>query len=164
KCPFTTHPDQHAATINGNGNGTLYVGNDGGVWTRPTSLGTVAGWQDLNTNRHTLQYYFSEPGTDPQGGTAIWGGLQDNGVSLLPGRARDMISPFGGDGGDVLVDPANADRAAMEYVDAAINVTTNGGSSDGVTPTFRTISPACEWNPKLPGCDPSPRFIAPFER
>jgi hypothetical protein len=162
KCPFTTHPDQHAAAVSGNG--TLYAGNDGGVWTRPTSLGTVAGWQDMNTNLHTLQYYFSEPGTDPQGGTAIWGGLQDNGVSLQPGRARDMISPFGGDGGDVLVDPANADRAAVEYVDAAINLTTNGGRSDGVTPTFRTISPACEWNPKLPGCDPSPRFIAPFER
>ncbi|MCO5993313.1 beta propeller repeat protein [Actinoallomurus rhizosphaericola] len=161
KCPFTTHPDQHGIAIGGDG--TLYVGNDGGVWSRPTSLGTVAGWRDLNRDLHTLQYYYAETGRDPQGGTGIWGGLQDNGTSLLPGRSPTMVSPFGGDGGDVLVDPGDSDRAAVEYTDASIAVTANGGRSDGTTPSFRLISPACEWNPDLPGCDPSPRFIAPFE-
>jgi hypothetical protein len=162
RCPFTTHPDQHAIAINADG--TLYVGNDGGIWSRPTSLGTVAGWQDLNETLHTLQYYYAEAGTDPHGGTAIWGGMQDNGTGLLPGRSDAMVSPFGGDGGDTLVNPGDSDQAAVEYVDASINITTNGGKSDGVTPSFRTVSPACEWNPDLVGCDPSPRFIAPFER
>lgn len=161
RCPFTTHPDQHTATVNTDG--TLYVGNDGGVWSRPTSLATVAGWQNLNADLHTLQYYYAEPGTDPKGGTAFWGGMQDNGTGLLPARSSLMVSPFGGDGGDVLVDPANSDRAAVEYVDASIAITTNGGRSDGVTPSFRLVSPACEWNPNMPGCDPSPRFITPLE-
>lgn len=160
-CPFTTHPDQHGIAISGDG--TLYVGNDGGVWSRPTSLATVAGWNDRNRDLHTLQYYYAETGHDPQGGTGIWGGMQDNGTGLLPGRSNTMVSPFGGDGGDVLVDPGDSDRAAVEYTDASIAVTTNGGRSDGKTPSFRLISPACEWNPDVPGCDPSPRFIAPFE-
>lgn len=160
KCPFTTHPDQHAIALTDDG--TLYVGNDGGVWSRPTSTSTIAGWNNLNRDLHTLQYYYAETGHDPQGGTAIWGGMQDNGTGLLSGRSSAMVSPFGGDGGDDLVDPANSDRAAVEYTDASIAVTTNGGRSDGVTPSFRLISPACEWNPDLPGCDPSPRFTAPF--
>ena len=162
KCPFTTHPDQHAIAVSDDG--TLYAGNDGGVWSRPTSTSTVAGWADLNRDLHTLQYYYAEAGQDPHGGTAIWGGMQDNGTGLLPGRSSVMVSPFGGDGGDVLVDPGNSDRAAVEYTDASIAVTTNGGRSDGVTPSFRLVSPACEWNSTLPGCDPSPRFIAPFKR
>ena len=161
KCPFTTHPDQHGITVSDNG--TLYVGNDGGVWSRPTTLGTVAGWRDLNTNLHTLQYYYAETGRDPKGGTGIWGGMQDNGTGFLPGTSSAMVSPFGGDGGDDLVDPANSDRAAVEYTDASIAVTTDGGRSDGVTPAFRLISPACEWDPTLVGCDPSPRFTTPFE-
>jgi hypothetical protein len=161
RCPFTTHPDQHGIAITDNG--TLYVGNDGGVWSRSTSTSTVAGWRDLNRDLHTLQYYYAETGHDPHGGTAVWGGMQDNGTGLLPGHSPAMVSPFGGDGGDTLVDPGNSDRAAVEYTDASIAITTNGGRSDGVTPSFRLVSPACEWNPTLAGCDPSPRFITPFE-
>jgi hypothetical protein len=52
----------------------------------------------------------------------------------------------------------------VSYVDASIAITTNGGRTDGSTPAFRLVSPACEWNPDLPGCDPAPRFITPFER
>ncbi|MCW2898606.1 MAG: hypothetical protein JWO67_871 [Streptosporangiaceae bacterium] len=159
-CPLTTHPDQHGIAITDNG--TLYAGNDGGVWSRDTSTSTVAGWTDLNRDLHTLQYYYAETGHDPHGGTGIWGGMQDNGTSFLPGRSPAMVSPFGGDGGDVLVDPANSDRAAVEYTSASIAVTSNGGRSDGTTPAFRLISPACAWNATLPGCDPNPRFIAPF--
>jgi hypothetical protein len=39
-CPNTTHSDQHAAAI---ANGTLWVGNDGGVFSRPTSAHTAGG-------------------------------------------------------------------------------------------------------------------------
>lgn len=162
KCPPTTHTDQHAIAISKDG--TLYTGSDGGIWSRPTSLSTVAGWQDLNVGLHTLQYFYVGAGKDPHGGTALWGGLQDNGGTLLPGDSRNVIQPFAGDGGDVIVDPANADRAALEYVDADITVTTVGGRSDGVTPAFREISPACLYNSALPGCDPNPQFIAPFKR
>jgi hypothetical protein len=162
-CPFTTHPDQHAAAVGADG--TAYFGNDGGVWTRPASLREAVRWTDRNRDLHSLQYYYAEAGRSPQGrGTSIWGGMQDNGTGLLRANNSTMVSPFGGDGGDTLVDPANADRAAVEYVDASIAITTNGGRTDGSVPAFRLISPACEWNPDLPGCDPTPRFITPFER
>jgi hypothetical protein len=163
-CPFTTHPDQHGAAIAADG--TFYAGNDGGVWSRPSALRDVIRWNNHNRNLHSLQYYFAEPGRSKRGGgVAIWGGLQDNGTSLLLPGSSTMVSPFGGDGGDVLVDPRDADRAAVEYVDMSIAVTTNGGRSSGApgSNSFRLISPACEWNPTLQPCDPSPRFITPFE-
>ena len=159
-CPPTTHPDQHALAF---ANGRVYVGNDGGVWSRAISnTGQVPGWSDLNATLRTLQYYYAGAGR-VSGGDAIWGGLQDNGESLLlPGLAT-MVSPFGGDGGDTLVDPDNGDRAVVEYVDLDMALTTNGGRSDGSTVAFREISPSCFAFTYTPSpCDPNPRFIAPF--
>ncbi len=158
-CPKTTHPDQHAVAI---ANGTVYVGNDGGVWSRPTSVHTVAGWNDLNATLRTTQYYYAGAGR-VTGGDAIWGGLQDNGESLLLPGASTMVSPFGGDGGDTLVDPSDGDRAVVEYVYLDMALTTTGGRSDGSTVAWREISPACFAFTYTPSpCDPNPRFIAPF--
>ncbi|MGI8681205.1 MAG: hypothetical protein ACR2JO_03530 [Mycobacteriales bacterium] len=160
-CPDTTHPDQHAAIISPDG--TFYGGNDGGVWRRPTSLHDVVSWTDLNRTLHTLQYYYAGIG-QLAGGNAIWGGTQDNGVTLQKPNANRIVSPFGGDGGDVIVDPNNANKAVVEYVFLNMARTQNGGRSDGSNRSFTTISPACasfEFTPDP--CDPNPRFIAPFE-
>ncbi len=160
-CPGTTHPDQHAATIGADG--TFFAGNDGGVWSRPTSVHNVVRWTNLNRTLHTLQYYYAGVGR-MAGGDAIWGGLQDNGVTLQKPNASQLVSPFGGDGGDVIVDPKNANRAVVEYVTLHMALTTNGGRSDGTNQSFIEISPACgafTYTPKP--CDPNPRFIAPFE-
>ena len=158
-CPKTTHPDQHAIAI---ADGIVYVGNDGGVWSRPTTTHTVAGWNDLNATLRTLQYYYAGSGRSGTG-VAFWGGLQDNGESLLLPGATTMVSPFGGDGGDTLVDPNDANRAVVEYVDLDMALTTNGGVSDGTTNAWIEISPSCRAFTYTPSpCDPSPRFIAPF--
>src|SRR5206468_3575666 len=130
-CPKTTHPDQHAVAI---ANGTVYVGNDGGVWKRSTSIHTVEGWTDLNATLRTLQYYYAGAGRVPGGtGDGVWGGLQDNGASLILPGAATMVSPFGGDGGDVIVDPTSYERAVNEYVDLDMFLTTNAGRSDATT-------------------------------
>ena len=157
-CPKTTHPDQHAVAF---ANGMVYVGNDGGVWSRPTRNAT--GWNDLNATLRTLQYYYAGAGK-VAGGDAIWGGLQDNGESLIaPFTGATMVSPFGGDGGDTLVDPNNGDRAVVEYVFLDMALTTTGGRSDGSTVAWTEISPACFAFTYTPSpCDPNPRFIAPF--
>jgi hypothetical protein len=156
-CPPTTHPDQHAILIAGS---SVYVGNDGGVYSR--ALRNATGWTNLNNGLRTLQYYYAAAGRSGSG-DAVWGGLQDNGVSLLTPGAATMVSPFGGDGGDNIVDPANADRAVNEYVGLDMALTTNGGRSDGTTPAYREISPACAAFTYTPSpCDPNPRFIAPF--
>jgi len=160
-CPKTTHPDQHAVAI---ANGTVYVGNDGGVWKRSTSIHTVEGWTDLNATLRTLQYYYAGAGRVPGGtGDGVWGGLQDNGASLILPGAATMVSPFGGDGGDVIVDPTSYERAVNEYVDLDMFLTTNAGRSDGTTFAWREISPSCFAFTYTPSpCDPNARFIAPF--
>jgi hypothetical protein len=156
-CPKTTHPDQHAAAI---ANNTIYVGNDGGVYTR--GLTSSSAFASANSGYDTLQYYYADAGP-VSGGDAIWGGLQDNGVSLLSPNAKTMVSPFGGDGGDNIVDHTNGDHAVNEYVGLDMALTLDGGRSDGTTAAYREISPACGAFTYTPSpCDPNPRFIAPF--
>jgi len=159
-CPNTVHADQHALAIGGR---TLYVGDDGGVYAHPLADVGVVKWRDLNATLHTLEYYYAGIGHAPGGGDLIWGGMQDNGVGLLRPHAQDMVSPFGGDGGDVIVNPANGNQAVNEYVYLSMASTVNGGRSDGSTEVYSTISPSC-FNPIYVAkpCDPNPRFIAPF--
>jgi len=156
-CPQTTHPDQHAVAI---GNGRVYVGNDGGIYSRP--LRHAQGWTNGNATLRTLQYYYAGLGRTPEG-DAVWGGLQDNGESLLLPGAQQMVSPFGGDGGDTLVDPNDGNRAVVEYTNLDMALTTNGGRTTGDPPSFREVSPSCFAFTYTPDpCDPNARFIAPF--
>ncbi len=149
-CPPTTHPDQHSAAISG---GKVYVGNDGGLYVR--NLDGSSQWKSLNANLRTLQYYAVGVGKVP-GGVSVAGGLQDNGGSLLlpedlaPGGR--MGSPFGGDGGDIIVDPDDGCKILNEYVFLDLWVTTNCGRSDGTVHAVTDVAPG----------DPNPRFIAPF--
>jgi hypothetical protein len=160
-CPGTTHPDQHAAVIDASGR--LYVGNDGGVYARPASLRGTVKWANLNKGLDTLQYYSGGVGSLDNGQLGYWGGLQDNGSSLLLTSSQQMVEPAGGDGGTVLVDPSNANRAVGEYVDLNMYSTTNGGRATFGNQGFKTISPACANVLGAPSpCDPNPRFIAPF--
>lgn len=147
-CPPAPHSDQHSVAIS---NGKVYIGNDGGVYVR--NLDGSGLWKSLNANLRTLQYYSVGVGK-VAGGVAVSGGLQDNGGSLLlPEDATgSMGSPFGGDGGDTLVDPDDGCKILGEYVFLSLEVTTNCGRSDGSTHAIRDVAPG----------DPSPRFIAPF--
>jgi hypothetical protein len=160
-CPPTTHPDQHAIAF-GN-DGKVYVGNDGGVYSRNLSASSSS-FASINDGLNTLQYYYADAGP-VAGGDAIWGGLQDNGVSLLSPGGSEMVSPFGGDGGDNIVDHTNGNRAVNEYVGLDMALTTNGGRSNGAgDPAYREITPSCSAFTYTPSpCDPNPRFIAPFE-
>jgi photosystem II stability/assembly factor-like uncharacterized protein len=149
-CPNTTHSDQHAATIAG---GTLWIGNDGGVFSRPTSVHTAGGsWTDHNRNLGTLQYYYVDSGVDPATGrTVIWGGLQDNGTSkLIEGADKfhplEASEPLGGDGGATVVDAANANNVIGDFPDLQPADTTDGGRT---------------WVDAVPD-DPNPVFIAPI--
>ena len=154
-CPMAPHSDQHSIAI---ANGRLYIGNDGGLYTRPVNgqinaNGNGTDWQSLNAGLRTLQYYSVGVGV-VAGGVAVSGGLQDNGTSiLLPGdQAGTMGSNAGGDGVKIIVDPDNGCNILTGYVDLAVYLTQSCGRSDGTTTAFRDISPA----------DPNPRFIAPY--
>ncbi len=153
-CPDTTHPDQHSIAF---ANGKVYIGNDGGVYSAPVNQQLNANrngtqWQSLNANLRTLQYYSVGVGK-VDGGWAVFGGLQDNGGSLLlPGQST-MVSPFGGDGGDSIVDPDDGCKILDEYVFLTLWVTTTCGATDGTESAVTDVSIA----------DPNPQFTAPFE-
>ncbi|MFZ0324294.1 MAG: glycosyl hydrolase [Actinomycetes bacterium] len=144
------HPDQHSISI---ANGKVYVGNDGGVYARRLD-GTQRSWTSLSTSGQldALQYYGIGIGDLPNGGTGVWGGLQDNGVSLLQSGAPTMVSPFGGDGGKMIVNPDNACQSVAEYVYLSMAMTKNCGVSTGTTDAYVTMIPP----------DPNPDFIAPI--
>ena len=166
-CPNSTHPDQHSVAF---GNGRVYIGNDGGLYSRPKNSlavnknGNATDWVSHNANLRTLQYYSVGTGwvdTDGNGtidaadkanGVAVSGGLQDNGGSLLMPGSDTMVSPFGGDGGDIIVDPDNGCRILDEYVYLELWVTTTCGKTDGSFSAVKDVS--------VP--DPTPRFTAPF--
>ncbi|MEV4430584.1 WD40/YVTN/BNR-like repeat-containing protein [Streptomyces sp. R-07] len=164
------HSDQHALAFSQWQGGTpqVYVGNDGGAYARPTTQ-TSDGWRNLNESGtlRNLQYYSVRAGNLPDGsGEAVWGGLQDNGVSLLAPKGAtyqgqqlnpngEMVAPFGGDGGDQLVNPDNGCQTVGEYVDLALQITDNCGftaSDNGAEDVITDIAPG----------DPGARFIAPF--
>ena len=173
------HSDQHAVAFSqwAGHPPEVYVGNDGGAYARPTGQRTP-GWRNLNASGtlRTLQYYSVGAGSLPGGGTAVWGGLQDNGVSLAaptgstytytyPGTPTpvierlnpngEMSEPFGGDGGDQLVNARDGCQTVGEYTNLAMSVTNNCGytaNDDGTPRAITSIAPS----------DPLPRFIAPF--
>jgi len=159
-CPNTTHPDQHAMMI---ANGKIVIGNDGGVYSRPLSDTQQYGdWSDLNNTLHSLQYYDARAGALSKKGTAVWGGLQDNGTSVLSLGGSQMNEPAGGDGFNVLVDPQNGNRAVGEYTDGTSYLTTDGGHS-----FYPYVSPTCVGQattgltPRA-DCDPAARFVTPL--
>jgi hypothetical protein len=154
-CPPTTHPDQHAGMIY---RGQFWAGNDGGVWRRPLGAHERGHWTNLNATIHTTQNYSVDVGRVPSG-LAYWGGLQDNGESYTRPDMANVEQAFTGDGGDTIVDPANGDRAVVEYVFLDMFLTTDAAR------TAREISPSCLTATDPPAlCDPNPRFIAPIER
>ena len=147
------HSDQHSIAF---GNGMVYAGNDGGLYARKLD-GTSNSWTSLaqSGGLRALQYYGIGVGSlsaAEGGGTAVWGGMQDNGVSLLRPKDGEQVSPMGGDGGMMIVDPKDGCRAVGEYTNLTLQLTTNCGVSDGSKASIEQIAPG----------DPNAQFIAPF--
>jgi len=159
-CPNVTHPDQHAMLI---ANGKIVIGNDGGVYSRPLSDTQQYGdWTDLNNTLRSLQYYDARAGSLQHKGIAVWGGLQDNGTSVLSLGSSQMNEPAGGDGFMVIVDPQNGNRSVGEYTNGTMYMTTDGGHSFAPY-----ISPTCVAQetvglPPRDDCDPAARFVTPL--
>src|SRR3984957_8163246 len=160
-CPNTTHPDQHAMMIT---DGKIVIGNDGGVYSRPLSDDAEDGqWSDLNATLRTMQFYDARAGSLPGGGrTAAVGGMQDNGTAVVSNLTSQMSEAAGGDGFDVIVDPANANNWVGEYTDGTMYSTTDGGHSfsDPVSPTCAAQDTI--FGSTRPDCDPGARFVTPI--
>jgi hypothetical protein len=159
---------------------TLFIGNDGGVYSHPlnghiNANGNGDDWTSLNDGTmDALQYYYvgvgkiADNGTRPDLGAGdqvlVSGGLQDTGGSLLRpngGEGSKMVSNFGGDGGDVLVDPENGCNIVQEYVYLTMEVTqTCGNPGPGHPNAFLDPNDATTYDIAPP--DVNAQFIAPF--
>jgi hypothetical protein len=156
------HSDQHTIAFRpgvGSAPGTVFVGNDGGLYSRPMTQSATS-WTSLTKTGklNFLQYYSVAVGKVTGSGTGVqvWGGLQDNGVSLLdPANNGTMVSPYGGDGGGQLADKTNGCRTVGEYVYLTLQMTTNCGVATGSADSDSAII-------SIAPNDPNPRFTAPF--
>ena len=176
-CPQTTHSDQHTATIGTvNGTNVLYVGNDGGVYRRPVigevnANGNATDWKSLNDGSiDALQFYYvgvgklnsddaSRPDLETGDSVLVSGGMQDNGGSLVRPGSGKMVSNFGGDGGDVIVDPEDGCNIAQEYVYMTIRVTKTCANPP-TTKAWYDLSLSTQVDVSPP--DINAQFIAPF--
>jgi hypothetical protein len=177
RCPQSTHSDQHSVAVGTYAGHTyLYVGNDGGVYRRPLN-GTVnrdghaTDWTSLNDGTiDALQYYAvdvgnangANPRTPAGTGVIISGGLQDNGGSIYRIGGTKMSSNFGGDGGDVLVDPNDGCNILQEYVVLSLSVTQTCANPDPATNPNAFLDLSQSTTYKVAPPDINARFIAPF--
>lgn len=104
-----THVDQHAIAFHPGSPGTMYVGNDGGIY-RSTNGGT--GWVSVNGNMQITQFY-AGVSLHPTSPEFVLGGTQDNGT-LEFGGPLEWPQVLGGDGGFTAIDFLNPDIAYAE--------------------------------------------------
>lgn len=132
---FAFHP-----RYDGEGNQTLFVAGDGGIYRTPnaraaTAQGPRAGctpfqnrviWEPLHGGYVTTQFYY---GAVYPGGAAYLGGKQDNGTM----RGTDAQGPLnwvrirGGDGAAVAVDPRDANNVWVSTQNFGYVRSINGG-------------------------------------
>ncbi|MBU2111734.1 MAG: hypothetical protein KKE65_08760, partial [Actinobacteria bacterium] len=131
----TTHPDQQDGIWildpEADNGVQLVVGNDGGAYRYRFEEDSDEELDNANWGRgdqkgfQTLLPYWAAMAND---GT-VWAGLQDNGNLKIDGKTRKQYETYGGDGFFTAVDPYDSNISYEEYTNAAISVTTDGGSS-----------------------------------
>jgi hypothetical protein len=126
------HADAHAFAndpgYNGTTNRRLYVATDGGLHVAPDIAAAAqgVGWQDLDTTMRSTQFYAAA--AHLTGGVVI-GGTQDNGTLRVVGGNPNANLVFGGDGGQVQIDPTNPQYTYGEYQFLGVHRSSNGGAS-----------------------------------
>lgn len=118
------HVDQHAIAFANGSSSTFYIGNDGGVWKTTNGASSFA---NCNTNLQTIQFYAID--ADQNNSAATVGGTQDNGTESDKQPSAIWNEIYGGDGGYVLIDPKNSNIIYTEYVNGALQKSTDGGVS-----------------------------------
>jgi uncharacterized repeat protein (TIGR01451 family) len=142
------HPDFHALAINPANTSQVLVGSDGGVWYsadrggRPSASDPLSAvtWQNLNgsvdpatagvTARTNLQIaQYTSIANVPTVPARIWGGTQDNGTVRKSSASQTAFDVASGDGGQVLVDPTDANYVYGTYYGITPYRFTDGGLS-----------------------------------
>jgi len=116
------HADHHSIVFDPNNSGTVFVGNDGGIY---KSTNNGSSWTDLNNGLEITQFY---GGAVYPTGSTYYGGTQDNG-HLKYSTGTSWNESQSGDGGYAAQDQTNSSISYEEYVYLDMDKTTNGGSS-----------------------------------
>ncbi len=185
----SAHADHHIIVedpgYNGTTNTKVWFGNDGGMYftNDVKTVGNnaaapyVNGWVNKNSKFEVTQYY--GVASDATTKTVV-GGAQDNGsLRYTPtAGANQWNSWYGGDGGQVAVDPGNPNPPAIgptyygEYVQLRIFRNTNSGASSSASQYicgryYDAAAGGWQWKPApylIPDAvgDQGANFIAPF--
>ncbi|HLQ37910.1 MAG TPA: hypothetical protein VK348_08920, partial [Planctomycetota bacterium] len=120
------HPDFHVAVeapgFNGVINRRLYVGCDGGVFTRADWQ--TGSWTELNNQLGVTQFY----GAAMSSTGVLLGGAQDNGTNRYTGGTETWnVNVIGGDGGHCAADPTDANYFYGESQYLGIARSSNAG-------------------------------------
>ena len=138
---LTTHVDQHALWIDPTDPNRVYLGNDGGFYTQSGGVWQVA------FNLPITQFYAGH--VDPQNGSRVLGGTQDNGTLKTEGGASAWGSILGGDGFRCLVNPTNPSIILAEWQyccdQSGIRRSANGGASFAATGGW-SVTDRYNWN------------------
>ncbi|MGE5155934.1 MAG: hypothetical protein ACM3JP_00370, partial [Betaproteobacteria bacterium] len=144
---WNLHPDYHAIAINPADTGQVMIGSDGGVWYSADMGGrladgdpvTAVDWQDLNgtvdpntagvSHRTGLKItQFTSIANVPTIPARVWGGTQDNGTLRKSTVSASWFDVESGDGGQVLVDPTDANFVYGNYFGISPYRNTDGGN------------------------------------
>lgn len=126
------HLDVHNVVADPDYDGTtsrrVYVTTDGGLHVADNVFAAAqsSGWRDLDNGMRSTQFYGA---AGVAGSNLLVGGAQDNGTLRLLGASTTATMPFGGDGGQVQIDPTNTNYIYGEYVWAQVHRSSNGGGS-----------------------------------
>jgi len=143
---YNQHPDFHALAFDPSNTSHVLSGSDGGVWYSANKGGRPNGsdpldavtWQNLNgtvdpstalvTGRSNLEIaQFTSIATVPTVANRFWGGTQDNGTLRKSGGGIQWFDVASGDGGQVQVDPADANYVYGTYYGISPYRYTGGG-------------------------------------
>jgi hypothetical protein len=118
------HEDHHALAFSAGG-GTLFVGNDGGVWSTSSPASATVNWTNLNSTLAITQFYpgLSIANNDPE---LAYGGTQDNGIQQYEGTAAWNYS-WCGDAGWTAIDYTNSSTVYASCVQYDVEKSTSGG-------------------------------------
>ncbi|MCB9892421.1 MAG: hypothetical protein H6833_12280 [Planctomycetes bacterium] len=126
------HPDVHAVVADPNYDGAsnrrVYLATDGGLHVTDDILtvNSAAGWRDLDDTMRSTQFYGAAGHAT---GDTLVGGTQDNGTLRVQGSSPFANLTFGGDGGQVQIDPTNPSYVYGEYQYLGVHRSSNGGAS-----------------------------------
>lgn len=126
------HPDVHAIVADPGYDGVtdrrVYVATDGGLHVADdiALAAQGSGWRDLDAGMRSTQFYAAAGHAT---GDVLIGGTQDNGTLRVRAASPTANLVFGGDGGQVQIDPTNPQYTYGEYQWLAVHRSSNGGNS-----------------------------------